>query len=273
MTGPIQNPYVTLGISPNATEAEIKKAFRKLSKIHHPDKKGGSAEEFRKISEAYESLTNPKTKGRPFSNENIDPWFSFLVRTAARRHPGGSFYPSDIRIAINVPVGLAFNGGAINIDYIKNDISESGVNGIKAKASVQIPKRMANGHNIRVPGAGNAINGKNGDLIVMAEYVTSGPGFAIDRYGNIRVQVEIPLIRTLNGEEIELDLFGMPKSISLRLDKKATSARHLYTLNGDGMKPKGDLLVEVTNSFPANIGDEDREIILEILRKYATVEL
>jgi len=47
--------YKTLNINRNATQDEIKKAFRKLSKTHHPDK-GGNENTFKELSEAYDTL-------------------------------------------------------------------------------------------------------------------------------------------------------------------------------------------------------------------------
>ncbi len=54
--------YVLLGVSPDATAADIKKAYRKLARQHHPDKNPGdpdAAARFRDITEAYETLTDP----------------------------------------------------------------------------------------------------------------------------------------------------------------------------------------------------------------------
>jgi curved DNA-binding protein CbpA len=59
----MQNPYQTLGIKPEAEEAEIKKAFRSKARHRHPDA-GGSAEEFKELSEAYEILSNPERRKR-----------------------------------------------------------------------------------------------------------------------------------------------------------------------------------------------------------------
>ncbi len=48
--------YTTLNVSKKATSAEIKKAYRSLAKIHHPDKSGGDDHKFKEIQEAYETL-------------------------------------------------------------------------------------------------------------------------------------------------------------------------------------------------------------------------
>ena len=47
--------YKVLGVKESSTDDEIKKAFRKLSMKHHPDR-GGDAEQFKKINEAYQTL-------------------------------------------------------------------------------------------------------------------------------------------------------------------------------------------------------------------------
>lgn len=55
------NFYEILGVDKNASPEEIKKAYRSLSKIHHPDV-GGDEEEFKKISEAYTTLSDEAGK-------------------------------------------------------------------------------------------------------------------------------------------------------------------------------------------------------------------
>lgn len=58
--------YELLGVNKNATEEEIKKAYRKLAKKHHPDanleNKKESEAKFKEISEAYENLSNPQKR-------------------------------------------------------------------------------------------------------------------------------------------------------------------------------------------------------------------
>ncbi|CAG9791497.1 unnamed protein product [Diatraea saccharalis] len=58
------NHYDVLGITPKATQSDIKSAYYKLSKLYHPDKSSdeASAKKFRSITEAYEVLGNIKLK-------------------------------------------------------------------------------------------------------------------------------------------------------------------------------------------------------------------
>ncbi|MDO5426688.1 MAG: DnaJ domain-containing protein, partial [Coriobacteriia bacterium] len=53
--------YKTLGVSKDADDKEIKKAFRKLAQKYHPDA-GGDEEKFKEINEAYEVLSDPKKR-------------------------------------------------------------------------------------------------------------------------------------------------------------------------------------------------------------------
>lgn len=82
------NPYEALGIQPDASEAEVKKAYRRLAMQHHPDK-GGDSEQFKKIQGAYDVLSDPQKRA------NFDQFGS------AEGNPhgfpgGGGFNPNDI---------------------------------------------------------------------------------------------------------------------------------------------------------------------------------
>ena len=58
-----ENPYEVLGVSKNASKADIKKAFRQKSKEHHPDK-GGDETTFKKISSAYDILSDDQKRAQ-----------------------------------------------------------------------------------------------------------------------------------------------------------------------------------------------------------------
>lgn len=60
-----KNPYLILGVSQNAEEKEIRKAFRALAKKYHPDVNPGNQEaeeKFREINEAYEILSDEQKR-------------------------------------------------------------------------------------------------------------------------------------------------------------------------------------------------------------------
>ncbi len=57
----MEDYYKILGVSRDASKEEIKKAYRKLAHKHHPDK-GGKEETFKKISEAYHTLSNEEKR-------------------------------------------------------------------------------------------------------------------------------------------------------------------------------------------------------------------
>ncbi|MEK7195316.1 MAG: molecular chaperone DnaJ [Patescibacteria group bacterium] len=59
---PNKDYYKILGVEREATEEEIKKAYRKLAHEHHPDKKGGDEKKFKEINEAYQILSNKQKR-------------------------------------------------------------------------------------------------------------------------------------------------------------------------------------------------------------------
>lgn len=69
--------YEALGVSKSASQDDIKKAFRKLAREHHPDKKGGDDTRFKEISEAYDTLSDERKRreydagGRSFGGQDF----------------------------------------------------------------------------------------------------------------------------------------------------------------------------------------------------------
>ena len=79
---PTANYYDILGVKKDATADEIKKAFRKLARKHHPDA-GGDEEKFKEINEAYEVLSDTEKRAA------VRPVRPVLRRQRAARVPAG----------------------------------------------------------------------------------------------------------------------------------------------------------------------------------------
>lgn len=85
--------YETLGVDKQASEAEIKKAYRTLSLKHHPDRPDGNADKFKSINEAYEHLSDPQKRreydcGGEQPSGDIDHVFSHFFQGGGGGGPG-----------------------------------------------------------------------------------------------------------------------------------------------------------------------------------------
>lgn len=117
------NPYEVLGVSQDASEEEIKSAYRKLAKEHHPDR-GGSGEKFKEVQNAYDSITN----GVP--QQGFDP-FDIFGQFFHVHHPkanrGGDIFKEHF-----VSFVMAARGGMIDVQIARNEICKD-CNGVGAQ--------------------------------------------------------------------------------------------------------------------------------------------
>lgn len=106
--------YKILGVERGADEAEIKRAYRKLAQQHHPDKEGGSEEQFKQINEAYQVLGDPEKRAK------YDRLGSSYRNWERRGAPGGFDWsqwtagqPGGVRVEVGDlgDLGDLFGGG------------------------------------------------------------------------------------------------------------------------------------------------------------------
>ncbi|ORY00732.1 hypothetical protein BCR34DRAFT_494387 [Clohesyomyces aquaticus] len=104
--------YKILGVEKDATEQEIKKAYRKLAIVHHPDKNRDddqAADRFKEIQEAHETLSDPQKRARYDSGEDlIDPSEMFNPGGGFGGHPGAQIDPEML---FNMFGGMGGMGG------------------------------------------------------------------------------------------------------------------------------------------------------------------
>ena len=108
--------YNVLGVDRNASEEQLKKAYKKQSMQHHPDRNGGSEEKFKQINEAYSALKDPQKRQMYDQYGTTDP------------QQAGGFRSQH------------FNGGGFNGAFDINDLM--GQFGFGGKPKQQLTRRI-----------------------------------------------------------------------------------------------------------------------------------
>lgn len=200
------NYYDILEVPNTASQEDIKKSFRTLSKKYHPDKNGGDDKKFKEINEAY-SVLGDENKRREYDNQSRNPWgFNF----GNFRRP----MPSDINTSITISIEDAYYG-----------CKRSVMCGSR-RYDVDIPKGITSGRSIKVPGLGNYgydINGKLaiGDLIIKIT-VTNTDYMYLNSDGSLEVTAAVDWIDAILGSKIKVKVF----------DKEVDVKVPAYTQNG-----------------------------------------
>lgn len=121
----MKNYFEILGVSENATDEEIKKQYRILSKKYHPDVNPDGADQFKEIAEAYDVLSDPQKKvsylaqkENPLGSDSFEDFLKNMFgqnpNFANRRK-----VPDKI-VKLSVSVLESFNGAVKKINYQRN---------------------------------------------------------------------------------------------------------------------------------------------------------
>jgi DnaJ-class molecular chaperone len=260
------NPHKVLGVAPNATPSEIKTAYRKLVKEHHPDRNGGSessARKFQEVQSAYDMLRADKKPKQQAQDQqgfhqnfhqhgfhfsfDMDQMFNHM-----REHVGNPSMHAQVEISLE----QAFKGCTVDFK-----IGTQG--GAPRDVVVSIPAGIGHGQTVRVKGVAGQPNPNHppGDLMVTV-LVRRHPIF--HRLGmTLLTQIDVDLIDMLTGTEVEIPLLegGTQKLVIM----PNSSPDSVYSLVGKGMavpnsSSRGDLQVKLNPRF-RNFTQEQLEVL------------
>jgi curved DNA-binding protein len=223
-----KNYYDILGVNKNASQDDIKKAYRNLSKKYHPDRNGGDDSKFKEINEAYDTLGNEE-KRNLYDNPNP---FGGFHRFGENR--GGFSWnwnntrpmPQNYEVVVEISMTEAYYGCNRNVRI-----------GTKT-FNVDIPKGVTTGKVIVYSGQGgrgyDPLTGqeKCGDLYVKIS-VRSTDKMYLNSDGTLEMMIAIDWIDAILGCDMDLDVFD--KTVKIRVPK--------YTQNGGYVLSAG-------NGFP-----------------------
>ena len=287
--------YKVLGVSKDADEATIKKAYRKLARTWHPDQNKGNPEaeeRFKEIGEAYTVLSNPEQRqqydairamgaggfrggagGGGASGVNFEDIFGAFGGFGGGSSRGSSPFAGasqfgDFGGAHGSPYQQAPQKGedlhASTRITLKQSLS--GVN-IKLAVSgnpmtVKVPKGIKDGQSVRLRGKGKASlnGGATGDLIVTI-HVEEDPVYS--REGNdLRMTLPVTFAEATLGAKVEVPLID-GSTVTVKVPAGSDSGRTLR-LKGRGVATKkdtGDLLATISVVVPKDLTPEQLDSI------------
>ena len=286
-----QDYYQTLNIKRDASDKDIKQAYRRLARQYHPDVNPGDAaaeQKFKEISEAYEVLSSSEnratydrfghqafdTGGGGFGGfqtgnirdifgsgggfaEGFGTIFEDLFGGGGRAGPGPQ-RGQDMEQTLEISFEDALRGTTRRVRLTHRD-------GSVDQRQVKIPPGVDTGSRIRIAGKGGAGNagGPAGDLYIV---IRVKPHDYFERHGSdLECEVPVTLAEAMLGAKIEVPTIDGPTAMTL---PPGTQNGRRFRLRGKGApsrqgRERGNQYVRVRVVLPETLDDRSRELLEE----------
>lgn len=265
-----------LGVKRNASDDEIKKAYRRLSMKHHPDR-GGSEEKFKEIKEAYEKIISGDAE---YERKEWAKWEHKYTYEKAKKYADSEAYHhayddedlwdrvyehfrkttknKDTRITIKLDLSESLH-------TVTKTIKLSGRTAIPKIVDIKIPAGTKDGEIIKYPGMGQREYARlpAGNLLVRVVY-KDNPNFKVIKDGpHIETTINVNAFDLMLGANIPVKTID-GTDILLKIPK-ATQPNQTFKVKDRGLRyPKtnyrGDMFIKLNVRIP-NLSEKDMRII------------
>ena len=264
--------YSILGVPKDASDTDIKKAYKQKSMQHHPDR-GGNEAKFKEINEAYSTLKDPHKRamydhqqtagkgGFDFNTSNMGGFEDIFAHAFGQgfRRPQSARNP-DIRIKVHITLQDVYNGKSIIVAYRLRNGQEQTVN-------LDIPVGANHGDTIRFHGLGdNSIPGKRGDLFVTIDILTD-PLYTRNN-NDITMIKKVNCLELIVGTKVNIKTPN-DKNLELKIQPETKNGT-VYSMQGYGLpslstNSAGTLFVKIEAEIPKNLTQNQIDKIYEVI--------